>query len=66
MLAQSTAISCRNRNKFAGMMSEKFDKKRYKELIENDFAFKLSYRAKWKKQTIDNQQTFYGKILNSK
>lgn len=66
MLAQSVAIPCRNRNKLAEMMNDKFDEKRYKELIENDFVFKLSYRAKWKEQTIDNQQTFYGKILDFK
>lgn len=64
MLAQSTAIPCRNRNKLAEMMNDKFDEKRYKELVENDFVFKLSYRAKWKKETAEGAQTFYGRILN--
>ena len=64
MLAQSTAIPCRNRNKLAEMMNDKFDEKIYKELIDNDFVFKLSYRAKWKKETAEGAQTFYGRILN--
>lgn len=65
MLEQSSNISCKKRNLFAIIMNEKYDEKKYKELTEKDFVFKLSYRTKWKEKTENEEQTFYGRILEN-
>ena len=62
-LEKAKDIPCANRHRLALMMNETYNHDRYKELIENDFIFKLSFRANWEKTTKDGTETFYGRIL---
>ena len=62
-LEKAKDIPCANRHRLALMMNETYNHDRYKELIENDFIFKLSFRANWQKTTKDGTETFYGRIL---
>ena len=63
LLEKSKTIHCYNRNELANIMDKEFNEKKYRELIKEDFIFKLSFRAKWQKLTKDGKQTFYGRIL---
>lgn len=63
MFEQSTSIPCDKRNMLATVMNNKFNENVYAELTKSDFFFKLSFRTKWKKETEDYKQTFYGRIL---
>ena len=62
-LERAKDIPCANRHKLATIMNDAYSHNRYKELIENDFIFKLSFRANWNKTTKDGDETFYGRIL---
>lgn len=52
------------RNKLATIMNEPYDEKFYKELIDTDFLFKLSYKANWKEKDSNGNTTFYGFLLS--
>lgn len=63
LLEDSKTIHCHKRNELANIMNNEFNEKKYVELTNDDFVFKLSFRAKWQKLTKDGKQTFYGRIL---
>lgn len=64
-LEKAKEIPCSNRHKLALMMNEVYDENKYKELIKDNFIFKLSFRANWYKTTKEGKQTFYGRILEN-
>lgn len=50
------------RNKLASLMSQPYNKNEYELMLENEFLFKLSFRANW--QMIANgETTYYGKFI---
>ena len=65
MLEESKTIPCYKRNELANIMDTKFNEKIYKELIQEDFVFKLSYRTKWRTVTDNGEETFYGRTLKN-
>lgn len=61
---EAKKITCNNRHELAKRMNKPFCLDEYCELIKDNFIFKLSYRTKWKKETAEGVQTFYGRILS--
>lgn len=43
--------------------NKQYDEEEYKQLIENDWIFKLTYKSVWLKR-VDGKLTFYGKLLS--
>lgn len=64
-LEKAREIQCNKRHLMALMMNEAYDENKYKELIKDNFIFKLSFRAKWHMTTKEDKQTFYGRILEN-
>lgn len=62
-LERTKDFQCKNRHELANRMSTRFDMAEYKALIEENFIFKLSFRANWEERDCNGQQTFYGRIL---
>ncbi|MFR9566868.1 MAG: capsular polysaccharide synthesis protein [Rikenellaceae bacterium] len=56
-------LSNDGRLELANMMNEPFDNKRYCEVAQREFVFKLSFRRAWHKQTATGKQTLYGRML---
>ena len=54
---------CNHRNDLALLMSQPYDELKYKQLIQTDFFFKLSFRSQWIRER-EGVQTFYGRILS--
>ncbi len=54
------------RNDLHFMLNKPYDENEYKNLIEFDWLFKLSYKTPWKEKTEDGKMTFYGMLLNQK
>lgn len=51
------------RNDLHFLLNKPYKEETYRQLIKNDWVFKLSYKSFWKKE-VDNQITFYGKLIN--
>lgn len=60
---KSQEWSCKYRNELANVMNEPYDEVQYRQLIQSDFFFKLSFRTSWKKE-INGKLTYYGRILS--
>lgn len=60
-------IEIRNKDMYllCQMISDKFDEKKYNELIKNNDVHKLSYKVNLNKKTDDNKKTYYGKLVVS-
>lgn len=44
-------------------MNEEYNEEQYKELIKNNYFFKLSFRAGWNTKTKEGKKTFYGMLI---
>ena len=51
------------RNELHFLLNKPYKEDTYQQLIKNGWVFKLSYKSLWKKE-VDNQITFYGKLIN--
>ena len=61
----SQTFNCKNRHTLASIMHEEYNEVQYKELIEDNFFFKLSFRAGWKERTKEGKKTFYGHLISN-
>lgn len=51
------------RNELWGVMNQKYDENRYKEITKDTWLFKLSYKTELNEKTVDGEDTFYGKMI---
>jgi len=51
------------RNDLWFLMNKPFDENKYKELISDNWLFKLSYKSVLLKKTVTGESTFYGKLV---
>ena len=56
-------IEFKNRGKLASLMNNPYNDEAYHNLIQNDYIFKLSFRANWHKYDSQGQLTFYGHLI---
>ena len=54
-----------NRNALHFLLNEEYNSKKYKEITNNNWLFKLSYKTQWNKFTNDGKFTFFGQITKS-
>lgn len=59
----SKKLKCNNRHILATIMNKEYEEEIYKNLIKDNYFFKLSFRAKWKEKTKEGKTTFYGKLI---
>lgn len=56
-------IEFKNRGELASLMNNPYNDEAYHNLIQNDYIFKLSFRANWHKYDSQGQSTFYGHLI---
>lgn len=54
---------CDYRNELASLMNQPYDEKKYRQLLQSDFFFKLSFRSNCASKTNGGRATFYGKLI---
>jgi hypothetical protein len=64
MFKQMRMFPCKRRNELASIMNDEYNEEMYKELIKEDYFFKLSFRANWKENTESGEPTFYGTLIS--
>lgn len=52
------------RNALHFMLNNPYSEEKYKDLIKENWLFKLSYKTPWKEATEDGKTTFYGMLLS--
>ena len=61
--AEQNDIPGSKRMLLAQKMNDKFDIEEYDKLTDTDYFFKLSFRTPWRTTTNNDEQTFYGRIM---